>query len=198
MKKIVLLVFCGFLSICGKAQISTPSFWEFGVFADNLAHPGFKVGYQTPFRDWVKVRQKKKGEITKYKSLYYGGDVGYYRHPKNHHGITISPNVSYLRIKENGKFFHLKLDLGYHRSIVDGKVYTVNDEGAFDRKSGYGQNTFYNSLSFSFGKSLDVTKNIPLRYFWGFGLSGRYPFNHFYLPAFRLNFGVQYLLKSKN
>ena len=184
------------IPVLGNAQIENKSNWQLSYYGDLIFHPGFQVGYHVPFKKWEKVKQRKGIKVTKNKSLSWGADFIYYKHPKHHHGLVLSPNISYQRIKQNGNYFQTKFSLGYHRSFVDGITYIVDVNGQVESKRFVGQGTLYNSLSFDFGKDLRVRKDKPFRYFFQIGISGRFPHNKAYLPSIHSGLGIHYFFKS--
>lgn len=185
------------LSFSGFSQVENETNWQFSYYGDLLFHPGIEIGCQMPLKNWTKVKTKKKKEVTKHKSLNTGADFIYYWHPKHHHGLILCPNISYQRTKINGRYFQVKFGLGYHRSFVDGLTYTVDNDGKVESKRFVGQNTLYNSFAFDFGKDLRVEKELPLRWFFQIGISGRYPYNKSYLPNIHTGVGVHYFFKNK-
>lgn len=185
------------LSFSGSSQIENQPNWQFSYYGDVLFHPGIEIGYQIPLKNWTKVKSKKKKEVTKYKSLNAGIDFIYYLHRHHHHGLILSPSISYQRTRKNGRYFQAKFNLGYHRSVVDGLTYSVANNGIVESKRFVGQNTIYNSLAFDFGKNLRVEKEIPLRWFFQLGINGRYPYNKSYLPSLHMGFGIHFFIKNK-
>lgn len=196
MEKIIIILLSMTIPIVGMAQVESVSNWQFSYYGDVLFHPGVKVGYEIPLRNWSKTKTRRGVEKTKYKSLNTGIDLIYYWHPQHHHGLILSPNVTYRRIKQNGKFFQLKLNAGFHRSFVDGQTYNVDNSGMVTQKGLAGQTSFYNALSFGFGKDLRVSKHKALRYLWEIGINGRFPYNKSYLPGIHLGLGIQLLSKK--
>lgn len=197
MKKLLLLllVLIG-ISFSGLAQITNETNWQISYYGDVLINPGVAIGYQVPLKNWTSVKTKAKGDVSKYKSLNVGSDLIYYWFPEHHHGLILSPNVSYQRTKENGKYFQAKFSLGYHRSILDGTTYSVSTNDEVESKKFNGQGTLYNSLDFDFGKDLRVTKQKPFRWFFQIGLSGRTPYNNTYLPGIHTGFGIHYFISN--
>lgn len=180
-----------------RAQTANERNWQFSYYGDVIFHPGFQIGYQVPLKNWVKVKRKRNNTIRKNKSLNTGADLTYYWHKDHHHGFIVSPYLSYQKVNQKGNYFQLKFSLGYHRSFVDGVVYSGDESGAVESKRLAGQNTMYNAFSFDFGKDLRVTEDIPIRYFFQIGINGRYPYNNSYLPGIHTGIGIHYFLKSK-
>lgn len=196
-KNIYTLIFWITFPFILNAQVENEKNWQFSYSGDLIIRHGVQVGYQIPLKNWNKVKTKKGQEITKYKSLNSGVDFSYYWQKQNHHGFTFSPYFAYQRIKQNGKYFQIKIGLGYHRSFVDGITYAVDDQGNVESKKFVGQNTFYNSLSFDFGKDLRIKKGKPIRWFLQFGLNGRFPYNKSYLPGIHTGAGIHYFFQKK-
>lgn len=185
----LLMIFSHFQATCQYTQQAS---MQVGYYGDMVVHPGLQLGIEKPLTMWETDKKKKK-----YKSLNLGADLLYYWHPDNHHGIAVSPAFSYRRIKENGKFFQVKLNIGYHRSFADGKTYSVDESGSVSEVKLAGQNTLCNNLSVGFGKDLRVIKNKQIRYIWSVGINGRYPHNHSYLLGLNFGLGIHFILNKK-
>ena len=195
MKCLLNLLACISFPLLLFGQIENQKNWQIGYYGDVVIHPGLKIGYEMPLKNWTTSKDKKKGVVNKYKSWNVGLEAMYYKHPQHHLGFIFSPNLSYRRTKENGKFTQIKLNMGYHKSWVDGITYTVNNMNEVAKENKAGQSTFYNSLSFGFGKDLRKKKNVPIRYYWELGLNSRTPYNKSVLLGMHLGFGIHYFLK---
>lgn len=195
-KRLLILFLLILIHYTLSAQIENESNLQISYFGNLISYHGTSIGYQTPLKNWVNVKTKRQSKITKNKSLNIGADIAYYKHHDHHYGLIFSPYFSYLRTKDNGKYIQLKLGVGYHRSFVDGITYSVKDDGLVESKSHFGQNSFYNSISFDFGRDLRVTQQKPFRWFIQFGINGRYPYNKSLLPSLHTGLGVHYFLKS--
>ena len=194
-KYLILLVLSIVVAPAVLGQIENETNWQFSFYGDMLIHPGIEVGYQLPLKNWQKIKSKKGVEKSKNKSLNTGLDFIYYWHKSHHHGLALNPYVSYQRTKQNGRYFQGKLSLGFHRSFVDGTTYLVDEHGNVASKYFSGQNSLYTSIAFDFGKDLRFTRDIPLRWFFQIGLSGRYPYNRSYLPSIHTGIGIHYFIK---
>src|SRR5665811_1443612 len=94
------------LPLMGHAQMDHGPDWQISYYGDLALHPGVKIGYEVPFKNWIKTKAQKEGsDIRKYKYFNGGIDLAYYWHPLSHHGVILSPNINYQRIKENEHYF---------------------------------------------------------------------------------------------
>lgn len=169
-------------------QTESNSTLQIGYYGDVIFHPGIKASYLKPISAWTKERRNK----TKYKALLVGADLAYYYNANHHHGLIVGPNFSYRRVKENGKFIQWSMMIGLHRSIIDGSTYEVIPGENFNKLTLAGQSSFYNSLSFLFGKKLSDT----IGYYTELGLNGRTPYNNSYLTGIHVGLGIQYSLNK--
>lgn len=180
------LVFLFFLhSIPLVAQEETPSSFSIGYYGDVVFNPGMRLAYDGAVKNW----ESSKGP--KAKALLIGAELNYYFNRKTHHAFILGPTFSFKRTKINGRFVQFKWLSGVHQSLVDGMTYQFS-EGVLEEKRWNGQSTWYNSLSFGFGRKLST----QLAYYAEFGVNARYPFNHALLPGIHLSIGIQYLLQK--
>lgn len=179
-----------FGSISLMAQHDSSPVITLGYHGDMIANPGVRIGYESAFKSW----EKNQSSQVKFKSLRYSIDVRYYLNRKHHHGIIVAPGISYVRQRENGKFIQIKYAAGIHRSIVDGQVFAINDTTGKVEQGKKGQFSFYNDLSFLFGKQINNT----IGYYGEIGINGRYPYNHSLLKGLHAGLGLKYSLNNKN
>lgn len=197
MNRYTILVLLAFLishSAYGQANSQN---WSISYYGDLLIHPGIQLGRQVPLKNWKSTKDKRSRELNKYKSINAGVDVTYYWHQDHHHGLILSPNLSFQKVNANGKYFQIKVSIGYHRSIVDGLTYAVQENEEVVSQRGVGQSALFNALSFDFGKDLRITKQKPLRWFFQIGINGRSSYNNSYLPSLHTAFGIHYFIKNR-
>lgn len=167
-------------------QTENKSIFQIGYYGDVIFHPGIKMTYLAPLSSWA----KEKPNQTKFKSILVGADVSYYKSPNHHHGVILGPNLSYRREKDNGKFIQWTIMAGIHRSITDGSTFEVRSKESIKHVKLAGQTSFYNSISFLFGKKLREN----LSYYAEVGLNGRTPYNNSYLTGIHVGLGIQYFI----
>lgn len=171
--------------------------WQIGYFGNNVIHPGFKVSKEYVLKTWEKTKDKVKGDKTSHRAYAFSPEFVFYRHKHNHYGLVLNPSVNYQRTRTTGGYVELRIGTGYHRSFLDGTTYRVNSNGEVETVPLPGQNTWISSITWSFGKDLRKTKELPIRYYMQLGASARTPYNHHFLPSVNVGFGMHYFIRLK-
>lgn len=180
---IILLLACHCLL---NAQNAPSSNISVGYFGETIFVPGLKISYEKSAWNWTK--ETKRNAVNR--SFQYGVDCIYYQNKDHHHGIVAAVNFSYKKEKNNTRFIQFKWLSGIHRSFADGVTYQANEGASFSANKWGGQNTFYNSMSFLFGRK--ITDQIG--YYGELGINGRYPYNHSLLKSIHAGIGIQYFI----
>lgn len=187
MKKYAIILF-SFITTSLAAQDGGNTTLSAGYYGDVFVHPGAKISIEKDLNSWDKA---KKGTINR-KSLRLGADLTYYYHSGQHHALMIGPSFSFRRTPENGKFMQVKISGGWHRSLLDASTFEISKDEEIRQIKAHGQSTFYQSLSFLFGKQISER----IGWYSEVGLNGRFPYNHSYLTGIHLGLGIQYKIKS--
>lgn len=182
--KLYQLFFLLFLSATISAQDGKQTQWWIGYYGDVLVHPGVKLGYGESFKNWETTTPKHN----KHKSLLLGGELMYYHQANHHHALILGPTIAYNRAKPNGRFIQWKWMSGVHQSLVDGLTYKISSADVITESRTAGQTSFYNSVSFLFGKKI----NPKISWYGEVGINGRYPYHHALLKGIHLSVGVRY------
>ena len=198
MKQFLIFVFltwgCGLL----HAQKEVPRSIRLSAQVFDFVDPGFRVGYQFPLKSWTKTRKKGKRRKVNEKFLLAGLQLGYYHEIYSHHGLTIASLLTHRRVKpQKGNFFEINLGMGFQRSIYDARVFTVGENNEIRQDGSPGQDAFYSSVSFVWGRDLRYRKQVPLAWSIGIGIASRYPVNKTTIPMPYLETGLTYFFKPK-
>lgn len=180
------LVIFFFLSLSHKtfAQSSRQAALSFAYFGEFVGHPGFKAGVETPIAGSYKPGKR-------HSLLLLGGNISAYYHRGNHTGLFADAELGYRFVTRGGFKAETFIGLGYHRSYIDGPVYSVNGSNEVKRNRFVGQNTLLLLWSFGLGKQM---KNSPVSWHIRPGIMVRTPHNSFILPHFFVETGVTYRL----
>ena len=98
-------------------------------FGEFIGHPGFKAGINVPL-----AGRHKPGK--RHSLLLGGGNVGAYYHKGNHTGLFVEGELGYRFVTRGGFKLETFLSAGYHRSFIDGPVYSVNAANEVTQKRG--------------------------------------------------------------
>ncbi len=181
----------GFLFLCTShtvyAQSPRQAAVSFSYFGEFIGHPGFKAGIETPLAGAYKPG-KRHG------LLLLGANLSAYRHRGNHTGLFVDTEIGYRFITRGGFKAEMFLGAGYHRSYIDGPVYTVNELNEVKRDRFAGQNTILLLWSFGLGKQM---KRSPVAWHIRPGLMVRTPHNSAILPHLFIETGVTYRLNNQ-
>ena len=168
----------------GYAQSTKQPVLTFSYFGEYIGHPGFKAGINVPLSG-----RHQPGK--RHSLLLGGGNLGAYYHKGNHTGIFLEGELGYRFVTKGGFKLETFLSAGYHRSFIDGPVFTVNASDEVTQKQLAGQNTMSVSWLFGLGKQF---KNSPFGWHLRPGFMIRTPHNSSVLPHFFIETGITYTL----
>ncbi|GAB3511301.1 hypothetical protein GCM10027341_50710 [Spirosoma knui] len=159
-------------------------------FGETITHYGLRVAYERPFISYVKEQNSAK------KLFFASFGTALYRHPQNHIGLVISPEVGYRRIGKRGGFFEVTAAPAYFRYFLDGTTYEVTESGDFRRVRMAGGNAFLPTVSVGLGRDLSVKRDLPLSWYIRLNLMQQRPYNTSSLLRFSLEAGTFISLKK--
>jgi len=81
-------------------------------------------------KEKVKVKRNLK-EIHKNKLLFVSGNVGCYKHKRNHLGLFINSEIGFRKTRNKGMKYEYLLGIGYLHTFLQGDTYQVNNDGLF-------------------------------------------------------------------
>ena len=168
----------------GIAQSSKQPVVSLSYFGEFIGHPGFKAGINVPL-----AGRHKPGK--RHSLLLGGGNVGAYYHKGNHTGLFLEGELGYRFVTKGGFKMETFISAGYHRSFIDGPVYSVSPSNDISKEPLAGQNTFLASWLIGLGKQL---KNSPVGWHIRPGFMIRTPHNSSLLPHLFIETGISYKL----
>jgi hypothetical protein len=89
--------------------------------------------------------------------------LGLFYHRRYQTGLIIIPEAKYKRQNHKGRFFECGIGAGYFRTFIL-NTYEVGSIGEVNHTTA-GHNFFATNYFISFGKDLNLQKNLPLAYF---------------------------------
>jgi len=160
---------------------------KLSYFGETFTHYGVKGAYSTHVRSWEKVNRKDRAVV---RSIIFSPGLAIYRHPQNHIGIIVMPELVYNRKNREGFFFETGVSPGLFRSFLEGKTYEVTNEGKLEQVPLAGRTAFIPSVFFGFGRDLSVSRPVPLSWFVRFHVLKQTPYNHSSLTRIALEAGI--------
>ena len=163
MRILSLLVFSLIFSNC-MAQLKTIESSNFSYYGEMITHTGMKISADFNIREWDKIKSSKHDSSkTINKSLLISPALGFFYHRRNQTGLFFIPEVKYKRQNPKGGFYEVGIGIGYLRTFIP-NTYEVNRSGEVN-KTVAGHNYFATNYFISFGKDLNIKKNLPIAYF---------------------------------
>ncbi|SDL11293.1 hypothetical protein SAMN05421823_104409 [Catalinimonas alkaloidigena] len=166
----------------GRAQT-----WRIAYYGETVTHYGLKVGTQYPLKTSERL---KKTEARVTRNWLFTPGVALYRHPQNHVGLVVAPEITYQRLGPKGGLLEAGIAPSYFRYFLEGQTYRVTPSGELQKKAWAGRSTFLPTLSLGIGKDLSVKKRIPLAWYTRLNWSVQVPYNASFLPRVALEAGI--------
>lgn len=136
------LLFILFLLPLGDSNGQT--FLEAGYLGENITHPGVYGTISRPIGTDFRA----------------GVTAASYFHRRMHTGLTIQPQVEWLKTRPSGFQFGVSLGAGYLRTFIPG-TYELQGE-TFEKISATGTNHFTLSPAIRLGKDLEPKTGLPI------------------------------------
>ena len=149
---------------------------------------GFKIGASAPITPLSKLILKR--------DVLVSSELGEYHYPFAYTSIFFNAGLGIRYIRSFKHFSELSIDQGLLRSIYDGKVYQLEQDGSIKEHKLFGRN--YLITQFSYSLNYRMCTRSPNLWFIQFRPSAwlQYPFNSFLKLHFSLQAGVSYNLKN--
>ena len=174
----------------------SPGF-QITYFGRLFTHPGIKIGFSMPSITNNKAYINGLPVKTTHQ-LYLNFNAGYYFHKGNHHGLFFSSEIAYRITFKSGWFFDVNAGGGYLRSVLNGSVFTVTENGLQNAGWFEGSNYFMPSFFLGFGRNSSNTEKKIKGWHTQLGAFWQYPFNGQYLLNPSFQFGMHnYSIKEK-
>lgn len=154
----------------------------------SVIYPGFRLGTE-------KVYQYKYPEMTKkwaYMEKSIGLNTGMYHHKTFHTNYFITAEWQSRKFYPNGLFIDSSLGFGGSRTILDGNVYIVSDDGHVSQKECQTYNYGLITLGGSIGYTFCYNNKIQAMTFLKPSILFMFPYNSlaFLRPVVELGFAV--------
>ncbi|WP_031527437.1 hypothetical protein [Dyadobacter crusticola] len=162
-----------------------------GYFGETVTHYGLRAAYDQPIASKVSKRNSA------HKILYWSAGLAAYRHPQNHVGLIVSPELGYRRIGKRGSLFEFALSPAYFRYFLEGRTFEATPEGDFRRVRMAGGNAFLPTVSVSLGHDLSVRRQVPLAWYVRLNVMQQRPYNTSHLTRFGIEAGTLLALKKR-
>ena len=171
-------------------NVLTAQSLRLAYFGETAAHYGLRGAYELHFASSVSKRSAAA------RVLYGSLGVAGYRHPQNHIGVIVSPEIGFRRIGKKGALFEFSLSPAYFRYFLEGKTYEAATDGNFNRVRFAGGNAFMPTISIGVGHDLSVRKKVPLAWYVRLNVMQQRPYNTSNLIRFALEAGTLIPLKK--
>jgi hypothetical protein len=158
---------------------------------------GFTMGTSIPFHAIIKEKEHKdsKTRISR-KDEFISAELGGYHYPFANTSIILNAGIGIRYIKSAKHFTELSFIQGILRTIYDGKVYELDENGNIKEYILFGRSYLTSGFSYSLNWNLN-SRNSNL---WFIQLKPsawiQYPYNSFLKPHVSLQAGVSYRLKK--
>jgi hypothetical protein len=160
-------------------------------YGETITHYGLKVAWDYTLATHVKNRNEAR------KELVLAPGLAVYRHPHNHLGVIVSPEVFYRRTGVRGGLLEVGLAPSYFRSFLAGTTYQVTEQGEFERVVLAGRNAFLPTVFVGVGRDLRVRQNANWAWYSRLHLSQQYPYSAGSLTRFALEVGILKALPAR-
>lgn len=149
---------------------------------------GLTIGGSAPFHSVVKTGSEK--------DLLVSSELGEYHYPFAYTSVFFNAGLGIRYIRSLRHFSELSINQGLLRTIYDGVVYQLGQDGSIKEHKLFGRN--YLTTQFSYSLNYRMCKRNPNGWFIQFRPCSwlQYPYNSFLKLHFSLQAGVSYNLKN--
>jgi hypothetical protein len=199
--KTVILVTLLLLTVMASAQdfltIKRPTYLYGLITYDFPRSYGFTIGTSIPFHCISKERANKDlKRRSPGKEEFISAELSGTHDLFAYTSIMLNAGIGIRYIKSTKHFTELSFNQGILRTIYDGKVYEVDQDGSIKERILFGRSYLTTGLAYSLNWSLN-NRNSSL---WFIQLKPstwvQYPYNSFLRPHLSLQAGVSYRLKK--
>lgn len=172
------------LVVGGGANGVTAQHLRLAYFGETVTHYGLRGGMEYNLRHTEK--SKPNGRMA-FNDFYVGLTLTAYRHPHNHIGLILTPELGWRHTGRRGGIVQAALSPGLFRSFYEGETWQPGENGQFKRVALAGQWGFIPGASVGFGHTLgkpDKAMYCNLHYL------RQYPYNHAFLNRVALEVGI--------
>ena len=163
------------------------AFYAFSYFGEKAFHPGIQISVNRSL--YLSENLRNRFDI--------GFAFSSYLHPRNHIGLRLTPNISFIHASKKGFEYGVKADAGYMRRFYQGKVFDVNDNGNVTQKYLAGQNSVTYGVYFIIAKNWYTSKSKNIRLFAELGGFQETNYNESSLSHPTINIGISKYFNQK-
>jgi hypothetical protein len=158
---------------------------------------GFTIGTSIPFHSIIKEKANKDlRKQNSEKDEFISAESGANRYPFAYTAIIVNAGIGIRYIKSTKRFTELSFNQGILRTVYDGKVYELDQNGTIKERLLFGRTYLSTGLSYSLNWRLN-NSNSNL---WFMQLKPaawvQYPYNSFLKIHFSLQAGISYRLQN--
>lgn len=174
-----------FVSIFNNAT-AMPFSGKLGIIHSPV-HPGLSVGYSAHLNN------------SNNNQLFQNFRLGYFFHRFAQHGIQLYTETGFRKQLSFGLGLEARVGAGYLHSIPHTQIFTLDEDGEYQKKSNFGRPQAM--VSIAFGPSYDLKNaGIPGRIFLDYQVWFQYPFVNQYiplLPNISFHLGYAFIITGK-
>lgn len=156
-------------------------------FGETLTHYGLRGGMEYTLRH---AEKSKSGGRISANDLYFGLKLTLYRHPHNHVGLILAPELGWRHIGKRGGIVQAALSPGLFRSFYEGATWRSDGDGRFERVPLAGQWGFLPGVSVGYGHRLGKAPDAPYSWYLNLHYLRQYPYNRSYLHRPAIELGI--------
>jgi hypothetical protein len=192
MKAVPLLLFLSF-PCSAFAQdslgLDKPVFLYGLAFYDVPKGFGFTIGASVPFHSVANLKTGTR------KTEFISSELGEHRYPFAYTSILFKAGLGVEYVRSSKHFSELSFGQGFLRTLYDGEVYELDQNGNIKSRKLYGRTYFITQVAYSL--NYRVYNKSPRLWFQFRPCTWlQYPYNSFLKLHFSLQAGISYCLKN--
>ncbi|MBN2263896.1 MAG: hypothetical protein JW735_13330 [Prolixibacteraceae bacterium] len=192
MKKIITsFLICISLFCYAQKENKSPTF-KISYFGEMITHPGLKFGVEHQL--FLKESRKKQKEIKH--QIISCLNIGGYTHFKFNTNLFLNTEIGYRHTCSGGFIYETMIGIGYLRTFINGKTYTVTNNGSISEIFLAGSNSFMPSFSLGFGADVKNKNNCIKAWYIKPVLFLQMPYNSSILPHLAIETGINFQLNK--
>src|SRR4030095_15670230 len=187
---LLLLLFPAIIFSQDSLKISRPVLL-YGLAAYDIPKGfGFDIGASVPFHSTTTLKTASE------KDKFISSELSEYRYPFAYTAILFKVGVGIEYFGSPKHFTGLSFSQGLLRTIYDGKVYELDENGNIKERNLFGRT--YLTTQFSYSVNYRLSRRNPNLWFFQLRPSAwlQYPYNSFLKLHFSLQAGISYCLKN--
>jgi hypothetical protein len=164
-------------------------------YMGSVTYPGFKVGYEMPYKQTQVFKERRTVVKTFTKERSLNVNFGMYHHPTFHDNYFMQAEWNFRRQKGKGIFYEFSPGMGASRTFLTSATYEVDDRGNVSKVPLAGNYFALLSVSGSVGYNLSLMGNLPGKVFVKPGLLFLLPYSKLAYPRPTVELGYSWSLR---